>query len=162
MLQTCAKCGKQYYGVGCPDCDYPPTAPDPGQDKRNWVLGVVFMAAGVSIGVRVLAWPQKLPSWPGLVAGVLFFLAGMQIIAKLKGRLGTALGGVICAGLASLGFFAAFGPGPVEGGIPLLPAAWNQALGKTAFGGGACLVAALAVWCFYRAAKPGKKKGGCR
>jgi hypothetical protein len=60
--------------------------------------------------------------------------------------------------MASLGFFAAFGPGEVEGGIPLLPEAWNQGLGRIAFGGGACFVAVYGLWWFYRAAKPCKKK----
>ena len=71
-----------------------------------------------------LACPQEeLPSWPVFVAGVVFFLTGMVIVTEVKGRLNSALGGVICAGMASLGFFAAFSPGRVEGGIPFLPAA---------------------------------------
>jgi hypothetical protein len=61
--------------------------------------------------------------------------------------------------MASLGFFAAFGPGRVEGDdIPFLPEAWNQGLGRIAFGVGACITAALSLWFFRRTVKPCKKK----
>jgi hypothetical protein len=60
--------------------------------------------------------------------------------------------------MASIGFFAAFAAGEVEGGIPFVPAAWNQAIGRIAFGSGACLTAAFSIWLFYRALKPCKKR----
>ncbi len=162
MLRTCPKCGTQFYGAGCPDCDYPARPADEGQRKQDRILGILFIAMGLGVDVAVLAHPQAvpqgLPSWPALIAGMLFCLAGFAVLTGVKGRLSSGVAGVICAGMATLGFFAALGPGELEGGIPVLPAAWNQELGRIAFGGGACLTAAFSLWWFYRAVKPCKKK----
>jgi hypothetical protein len=153
-LITCKKCGKQFYGTGCPECDFPSTPADPGQRNRDRLWGVMMVAVGLGLGIAVLACSKKdLPSWPAFVAAVIFCLAGLAAAADVKGSLSFTLGGLICAGLASLGFFAAFGRGELEGGIPLLPESWNQGLGRIAFGFGACLTAAFAVWWFYRAIK---------
>lgn len=162
MLRTCTKCGTQFYGVGCPECDYPPGPVDAGQRKRDRIWGLLFIAVGLGMDVAVLARPQwvprGLPAWPALGAGMVFFLVGLAVLTEVKGRLGSAVGGVICAGMASLGFFAAFGPGELEGGVPFLPESWNQGLGRIAFGGGACVTAAYCLWLFYRAVKPCKRK----
>jgi hypothetical protein len=159
MLRTCAKCGKQFYGVGCPECDFPPQPENPTERKRQWRWGLVFVATGIGVAILALACPQEdLPSWPAFVAGVVFFLTGMVMVTEVKGRLNSALGGVVCAGMASLGFFAAFGAVRTEGGIPFLPAAWNQGLGRIAFGVGACITAAFGLWFFHRMVKPCKKK----
>jgi hypothetical protein len=115
----------------------------------------------IGIGVAILAWacpPEELPSWPAFVAGVILFVGGVGTLRGSKGRMASALGGLICGGMASLGVFAAFGRGEVEGGIPFLPAAWNQGLGRIAFCGGACLTAAFGLWLFYLTLKPCKKK----
>ncbi len=162
MLQTCSKCGKQFYGVGCPECDYPPSPEDPGRNKRNWIFGILFMASGIGVTVAVLTRPHSEPTWPVVVAGLLFVLAGLTLVTNIKGRPAALLGCLIMAGLASLGFFAAFGPGDVGGGIPFLPSAWNQRLGRIAFGAGACLTAVCALLAFYQAVKPDKKKGAPR
>ena len=117
------------------------------------------MAIGIWVAIVALACPQEeLPSWPAFVAGVIFFLGGVGTFRRVKGRMASVLSGLICAGLASLGFFAAFGRGEVEGGIPFLPAAWNQGLGRIAFGSGACFTAAFGLWLFYITVKPCKKK----
>ena len=120
--------------------------------------GLVFAGIGLSVAVAAIAWPQQeLPGWPAVMAGAILFLGGLGTVTGVKGRLASTLGGIVCAGMASLGFFAAFGPGDVEGGLPFLSAAWNQGLGRIAFGGGACLVAAYGLWFFYRAVKPNKR-----
>jgi hypothetical protein len=159
-LVTCSKCGRQFYGTGCPDCDFPPVPANPGQQKRDRLWGVLMMGTGLGLAVVVLACPQEdLPSWPGFIAGVIFFVAGLATATSVRGRLGFTLGGLICAGMASLGFFAAFAPGKVEGdNIPFLPEAWNQVLGKIAFGVGACFTAAFALWWFYRGATERKRE----
>lgn len=159
MLQTCAKCGVQFYGAGCPECDYPPIPAAPRERKRTRRWGCAFMGAGLGvILVRILC-PDENPLWPVVVAGLLFLLTGWAIVVEPKGRLASALGGVICAGLACLGFYAALAPGEIGGGIPLLPEAWNQVMGRMAFGGGACLTTAFSLWLFYRAWKLRRAKG---
>jgi len=158
MLRTCTKCGKQFYGAGCPECDFPPQPADAGPRKADRIWGLLFMAVGVSVAVEVLARPQALPPWLGFVAGGIFFLGGLGTVPGVKGRLASTLGGMVCAGMASLGFFAAFGPGEVEGGVPFLPESWNQGLGRIACGGGACFAAAYCLWLFYRAVKPCRRK----
>jgi hypothetical protein len=159
MLRTCTRCGKQFYGIDCPDCDFPPTPVDPREKKRERLWGFVFIGTGIGVAILALACPQEdLPSWPAFVAGVVFLLGGLGIVNEVKGCKASALGGIVCAGMASLGFYAAFGRGEVEGGIPLLPAAWNQWLGRIVFGAGACFTAALGLWLCYRAVKPCQKK----
>ena len=92
-----------------------------------------------------------------LIVIVLFLLAGIQLVTDIKGRLLSLMVGVIFAGFSILGFFAAFS-GEIHGGIPFFPATWNQALGKVIFAFGACITAALALWCIYKAVKPNTKK----
>jgi len=117
------------------------------------------MATGIGVAIVALACPQEeVPSWPAYVAGLIFLLGGVGAVRGVKGRMASALGGLICAGMASLGVFAACGRGEVEGGIPFLPASWNQGFGRIAFGGGACLTAAFGLWLFYVTVKPCKKK----
>ncbi len=102
--------------------------------------------------------PEHCPAWPAYVAAAIFLLAGMGHLMNLKGRASALLGGLICAGMVGLGFFAAFGTGTLEGGLPLIPATWNQTIGRAAFGFGAIITAAFALWGFHRALKPPKKK----
>lgn len=132
----------------------------PGQRKRDRLWGVIMIGVGLGLAVVVLACPQEdLPSWPAFVAAMIFFLAGLATATGVKGGLGYTLGGLICAGMASLGFFAAFGPGKIEGDdIPFIPFAWNQMLGRIGFGVGASLTAAFALWWFYRAVTERKKE----
>jgi hypothetical protein len=153
-LITCQKCGKQFYGTDCPECDFPSVPADPGQRKRDRLWGVLMVGIGLGLAAAVLASPKKdLPSWPAFVAAGIFCLAGFATAADVKRSLAFTLGGLICAGMASLGFFAAFGRGESQGGIPFLPESWNQGLGRIAFGFGACLTTAFAMWWFYRAIK---------
>lgn len=160
MLATCAKCGKPFYGVRCPECDFPPSPEgDRGAGKPHRLWGVLFLALGGFVALMPVLRPEAVPvAWAVVVAGVVFGLAGVSLLTEPKGRAANLLAGLVLAGLSSLGFFAAFGPGPIEGGIPLIPTAWNQALGRGLFLGGAILTAAFALWVFYRAAKPPKAK----
>ena len=54
-LQTCPKCGKHFYGVACPDCDYPHPAPTADQlraqrlvQSRPYAIGVGLLFAVMS------------------------------------------------------------------------------------------------------------------
>lgn len=158
-LLTCAKCGKQFYGTGCPDCDFPASGSIDGGARRHPLLGAVFLAAGgwawFNFHTAGMPFARR---WHLLVVAAIFLLAGVGLITNAKGRAAALMGGLLCAGLSSLGFFAAFGPGELEGGIWFIPAAWNQLLGRIVFGLGACLCAAMAFWGFYRTVKPGKKR----
>ncbi|MBZ2189409.1 hypothetical protein K8B33_09900 [Alcanivorax sp. JB21] len=61
------------------------------------------------------------------------------------------LGGTLCAGLAGFGFFVVISGADIGGGIPLLPAGINQAMGRVIFGVGAVFTASLAAYAFYEA-----------
>lgn len=67
------------------------------------------------------------------------------------GRVRALIGGLICTALAAVGAVAALSPDAPLGGIPLLPAAWNSAIGRMVFGFGSLLCAAMALWAFVEA-----------
>jgi hypothetical protein len=158
-LMTCQKCGKQFYGVGCPDCDYPARLPDASEVRRRQLFGIALLA--VSVFVAIGFFIESLPFSTRLlllVVTVIFGLAGVQLVTGVKGRASAFMGGLVCLGLSVLGFVAAFSHGGVSGGIPFLPAAWNQMVGKVAFGIGACLTAAMSFYFLRQALKPSHKK----
>src|ERR1035441_9908385 len=49
---TCPKCGKQYYGVGCTYCDYPPVPPGKQAARTSLLMGFVLLALGIYIAMR--------------------------------------------------------------------------------------------------------------
>lgn len=61
------------------------------------------------------------------------------------------LGGFICTGLSVAGFVIVFSGEQLSGGIPFVPQALNQGIGRTLFGLGALFTAALAAYAFYDA-----------
>jgi hypothetical protein len=73
-------------------------------------------------------------------------------------RFAALAGGLICAVLSATGFYVAVSGAPVAGGIPFIPAAWNQGLGRALIALGAMVTGALAACAFYEAltAKHGK------
>lgn len=160
-LVTCNKCGLQFYGVGCPQCDYPKSASDVAATKRQWVAGLIMIA--VAVMILFFFWKDSRPMaerWALLPAAAVFFLGGVSLLTMVKGRIADFLGALMFAAFSALGFFAAFGPGRVSGGIPLMPDAWNQHLGKAVFGFGGCLSAVAALWLIYRGLKPRRQGGG--
>jgi hypothetical protein len=152
-LKTCSKCGKQYFGAGCPDCDYPPTVPDVSEARRRRLVGSGLLA----VGIYCLAAFLVERNVALLAVALIFALAGVQLVAGMKGRVSALMGGLVCAGFSVLGFLAAFGHGPIEGGIPFLPHAWNQKIGKFVFGGGACISAMMAIYFLRQSLKPKSK-----
>lgn len=61
------------------------------------------------------------------------------------------LGGLICAALSATGFVIVFSGAPIAGGIPFLPSALNEGIGRAFFALGALFVAGLAVYAFHDA-----------
>jgi hypothetical protein len=59
-------------------------------------------------------------------------------------RLGALIALLFCAGSAVLSIWIALTGQPVSGGLPFLPHAWNQGLGRLAFGVGGLTCLALA------------------
>lgn len=68
-----------------------------------------------------------------------------------RSMVGAVLGGLICTGLSVAGFVIVLSGEPLSGGIPFLPQALNQGIGRTFFGLGALFTAALAAYAFYDA-----------
>ena len=116
------------------------------------------MAAGGSVMFKALATVSTSERVQVLIAGSVFVVAGLLILTKAHGRIKALMVGVVCVGMSALGVFTTFSAGALEGGIPFIPSAWNQAFGRGLFGFGALLAATIALWCFYRAAKPAKNK----
>ena len=154
-LMKCSKCGKQFYGVRCPDCDYPVSPPDVSEARRRPVIGILCLAVGVFI--FFIKRTRFSAGWTQPVVAGMFALAGVQLITCIKGRVSAVMGGLIYLGFSALGFYAAFGHGSIDGGIPFIPEAWNQKIGKTLFGGAACLTALMAVYALRKAWKPSSK-----
>jgi len=159
---TCKKCGKQYYGVGCPDCDYPPVPPDKQAARKSLLMGFVFLTLGVYIAIRFVfdgAWHGL----PVLDGGVIFALGGFQLVGtqllyNKKGRISTLFGGLILAAFSYLCFYGAFSEDAHwSSSIPFIPQSWDQILGKTISGliGGMCV--AFTLRSLYLLVKPKHK-----
>ena len=117
-----------------------------------------MMTAGGSVMFRALAPAPSSERVQVLIAGSMFVVAGLLILTQVRGRIRTLMVGVVCVGMSALGVFTTFSKGALEGGIPFIPASWNQAFGRGLFGFGALLTAAIALWCFSRVAKPANDK----
>jgi hypothetical protein len=154
-LMTCSKCGKHFYGVGCPDCDYSASPADVSEGRRRPLIGALFLAVGIFI--FFIKRTQFHTEWIQSVVGGMFALVGVQLIIAIKGRVSALMGALICSGFSALGFYAAFGHGPIEGGIPFIPDVWNQKIGRILFGGAACLTALMAIYFLRQAWKPSPK-----
>jgi hypothetical protein len=63
------------------------------------------------------------------------------------------LGGVICLALSATGFYIALAGGRLESGIPFIPDALNQSIGRLVIGSGAVATGAMAVYAFCEAWK---------
>ena len=157
-LTTCPKCGEQFYGAGCPECDYPAPTISLGVQKWQRLWGLLSMAAGGSVMFKTLTSVPTPKRVQALIAGSVFVVAGLLILMKAQGRIKALMVAVVCVGMSALGVFTTVSTDALEGGIPFIPAAWNQAFGRGLFGFGALLAAAIALWCLYRAAKPAKNK----
>ncbi len=59
--------------------------------------------------------------------------------------------GLVCCGLAATAIFIVVSGGRLTGGLPLLPDAWNQVLGRALFAVGALCTASMGVYAFYDA-----------
>ena len=73
------------------------------------------------------------------------------------GRFSTLAAGMICAGLSAVGFYIGITGQHLEGGIPFIPDAWNQTVGRAFIGSGACLTALMAVVALRQAFAPNRK-----
>ncbi len=160
-LATCNQCGQQFYGVACPRCAYPPSPDDANPDKRSRLFGIITIAVAAFILIEYfMSHRPNSERWVLLPASGVFFLAGLSLLVAVKGKWADFLGALILSGLSTLGFYAAFGSGEIAGGIPFIPSAWNQGIGKIAFAFGACIVGAVAIWSFGRAIRPRRQGGG--
>ena len=159
---TCPKCGMKYYGMGCPNCDYPPVPPDKGLDRRNMLFSIGFLGFGLFIA-SLHFFDRSFP-FVGIIAGLILALAGLQAAAagrlyKVESRVSALVCGLLLSGMAYLCLFVAFSKGRISGGIPLiLPDKWNQRLGHFLFGACGFGIACWSLWMFYRVVIPPPKK----
>lgn len=72
-------------------------------------------------------------------------------------RFSTLVAGIICAGLSALGFYIAITGKRLGGGIPFIPDAWNQIVGRVFIGFGACITALMAVFALRQALRSNRK-----
>jgi hypothetical protein len=127
--------------------------------KHSLWIGLAVALMGVAVALLVVF---RGGQWPLLVVGGVFFLAGVQLVrtaispASASGFLSYLTAALVCAGFASLGAWIALSGPKLEGGLPGLPYAWNQSLGRALFGLGVLLCAGMAVWFFLRGVRARK------
>jgi hypothetical protein len=158
---TCPKCGKQYYGVGCPYCDYPPVPPDKQAARTSLLMGFVLLALGIYIAMRFV-FDRTWRGLPVLDAGVLFALGGFQLVGvqllyNEKGRISTLVGGLILAAFAYLCFYGAFSQDAHWSSIPFIPQSWSQMLARTISGLIGVMCVAFTLRSLYLLVKPKHK-----
>jgi drug/metabolite transporter (DMT)-like permease len=159
---TCPKCGLKYYGVGCPNCDYPPVPPDPNEPKRNLFFGLMFATVGVAIIAQYFHVTQA-HNLPVLAAGLIFALVGIHLTAvqrlyKPDSRASAFMGVLVTAAMCWLSLLIIFSDKPFEGGIPFIPDSWNQTFAKTLVGIGALILAAFTLRGIHLIIKPPRRK----
>ncbi len=128
------------------------------QQRRlmGWVLvGAAAVVAFRAHTERDTATPWR---WMLIVVAVIFALVGVQLVTAAKGRLSALIGGLVGAGMSTLAFCGALGHETLRGGIPFIPAAWNQAGGRLLFGFGGFATAVMAFYLVVRAIKPGRRE----
>ena len=159
---TCPKCGKQYYGVGCPYCDYPPVPPDKQAARTSLLMGFVLLALGIYIAMRFV-FDRTWRGLPVLDAGFIFALGGFQLVGvqllyNKKGRISTLVGGLILAAFSHLCFYGAFSQDAHwSSSIPFIPQSWNQMLGRTISGLFGVMCVAFTLRSLYLLVKPKHK-----
>ncbi len=127
--------------------------------RRNRLAGYFCLALAAVIIVSAWMDPSVQPQrvWLMVAAAAVFFVAGIQLMTGVKGRFSGVLAAISCTILSAVGFSVAFTSEPVEVGLPLIPAAWNQDVGHVLFGIGALITAATAIYFFVTAFRPGKR-----
>jgi hypothetical protein len=158
---TCPKCGKQYYGVGCPYCDYPAVAPDKRAAQISLLMGFVLLAVGIYIATRFVfdkTWHQ----WLVLDAGITFALGGLQLIGvqllyNEKGRVSALVGGLFLAAFSYLCFYGAFSQNAHWSSIAFIPPSWSHLLARTISGLFGVICSVFSLRNFYLAVKPKHK-----
>lgn len=117
---------------------------------------------GLGLFIASLPWiGKKIPPshlWIVFAASGVFFIAGLQISFQFKGRASDFIGGLLFACFSAIGFFVAFTDEPLRGGIPFIPASWNQTFGHGLFGFGAVLTGAAAIYAFRRALRSARRE----
>ena len=159
---TCPKCGKQYYGVGCPYCDYPPVPPDKQAARRSLLMGFVLLGVGIYIASRFI-FDKSWHGLPVLAASVVFTLGGLQLVGvqllyNEKGRVSALVGGLLLTAFSYLCLYGAFSQNAHwSSNVPLIPKSWNQMLARTISGLFGVMCVAFSLRSFYLVVKPKDK-----
>ena len=124
--------------------------------RRTLLAGMLFLACGLGTMVGVFMHPERVngPVWLGHVAGGAFVLTGVAIVCQEQGYKNTlnwlVLGMLVS--LFSIGAWVAFGPGARVCGVALpgFSSSAGALVCRSAFGLGASMVGAMAVWQLVR------------
>ena len=124
--------------------------------RRNLLAGLLFVACGLSTLVGALLHPERVngPVWLGHVAGAAFVLTGIAVLCQEQGyeRIFNWLVLGVLVALFSIGAWIAFGSGARVCGVAFLGVNSNARgfVCRGAFGLGAVLVGAMALWQLVR------------
>ncbi len=121
------------------------------QNSRS--VGLVLLGIAIFVGYFALMDHSLQPGrrWVMAAVAIIFLLAALQLLLVAKGRLSFFLGGFVFALFSVCGFYIAFSSEFLEGGMPFVPATWNQSIGHALFGLGATITAGGALYFFRRA-----------
>lgn len=92
------------------------------------------------------------PRWVLGLAGLVFLMAGLMVLAGQKSRINDGLAAMLLFAFAAIGAYAALlaDPASIEGGLPLIDKETNSLIGRWVFGIGALMSAALGVYALRR------------
>jgi hypothetical protein len=157
----CPKCRKQYYGTGCPYCDYPPVLPDKRPAQISLLMGFVLLAVGIYIVLRFF-FDKTWHRLPVLDASVIFTLGGLQLFGvqllySEKGRVSALVIGLLLAAFSYLCFYSAFSQNVHWSSIPFIPIIWSHVLARTMSGLGGVMCVMFSLRNFYLVIKPKRK-----
>ncbi len=130
------------------------------QPKTTFTKAILICALtgafliGISSGLIPIE-PSKIhtPLWVIGMAGGLFWLAALALLAQNRPRVNNFLGALMLFGFAGIGgWVAVLGEsGQLGGGMPMLSHQTNISFARWLFGGGALICLALAVYALKKA-----------
>jgi hypothetical protein len=128
------------------------------QMRRRWSLPLLLLGIAIPI-LWTIQGPKDEHGWMIYIVGAAFLCTGVLCWMNQRSPVTELVAGIVLLLMSVIGFFAAFGPHPIESessGVlvlietMLITDAQSQSLGRFLFGAGAALTAALGLLLLIR------------